>query len=405
MTVHPGEVALVRPPTLRTSETRSATRLELFFDLAYVLAVAELANLLIAHHDWGGVGRFAGLFLLVFLSWVGFTLYANRFDTDDIVFRLAKFAATAAILGCAASIYSATGSKLTAFAASYLVGRLVLVGLYWRAWRHVPDARSTIAVYVVAMSTVCALWAVSLAMPHRVAFWLWGAAAVVDLIAPVLASRRHDRAPLHLEHLPERFGLLVILVLGELTAAIVLGVHDTEWATTSLVIAGAGFVTAAAAWWLYFDVSGSVSSRALQRAQEEEGGDEGEEIDERHDLFVFGHLPLTAGVVAAGVGIEDLVVHPSTPLPSAGSWLLVGGLAVFVLGAAMMQGGSQRRAGRALLWPSGAGLVLLVLGLIGPGSALLFAVTVAVVLAAAAAVGTVLARNTPIEPTEASERA
>ena len=43
----PGAVPLVRPPTLRSDETRSATRLELFFDLAYVLAVGALAaNLL-----------------------------------------------------------------------------------------------------------------------------------------------------------------------------------------------------------------------------------------------------------------------------------------------------------------------------------------------------------------------
>lgn len=389
-------MALVRPPSLRTGEARSATSLELFFDLAYVLTVGELANLLVSHHDWSGTGRFAGFFLVVFLSWVGFTLYANRFDTDDLVFRVAKFVAMAAILGCAASIYSATGAKTTAFAGSYLIGRLVLVGLYLRAWRHVPDARSTIAVYVAAMSTVAALWAVSLATPVRISFWLWGVAAVIDLAAPVIASRRHDRAPLHLEHLPERFGLLVILVLGEMAAAIVLGVHDTDWAAGSVVIAVAGFVTAAAAWWLYFDVSGSVSSRALQRAGEETAadGDEGEEVDERHDFFVFGHLPLTGGIVAAGVGVEDLVVHPSTPLPSAGSWLLVGGLALFTTGAALIQGGSQRRAGRALLWPAGAGLVLLVLGLLGPSSALPFAATAALVLAVSAGVGTALSRRT-----------
>ncbi|MGH3477694.1 MAG: low temperature requirement protein A, partial [Nocardioidaceae bacterium] len=124
---------LVRPPSLRTSQTRSASQLELFFDLAYVLAVAELASLLMARAGWGGAGRFAALFAVVFLSWVSFTLYANRFDTDDIIFRLAKFAGMGAILGCAASMSAATESKATVFAASYLAGRLVLVGLYWRA--------------------------------------------------------------------------------------------------------------------------------------------------------------------------------------------------------------------------------------------------------------------------------
>ena len=387
---------LVRPPSLRTSQTRSASRLELFFDLAYVLAVAELAGLLMAQAGWGAVGRFAALFALVFLSWVSFTLYANRFDTDDVIFRLAKFAGMGAILGCAASISAATDSKLTVFAASYLTGRLVLVGLYWRAWRHVPEARATIGVYLVAMSAVATLWGVSLIVPTGLAPWLWGAAAALDVVAPFVASRRHDRAPLHLEHLPERFGLLVILVLGEVVAAIVTGVRDAAWAPDSVPLAGVAFVTAAAAWWVYFDVSGAVSSRALQRAQAESKADDKndeEEVDERHDLFVFGHLPLTAGIVAAGAGIEDLVLHPTTTLPSAGSWMLAGGLATFIAGAALVQGGSQLRPAQALLWPASAGLVLLLVGWIGPASALPFMATIALVLTAAAAVGTFLART------------
>jgi low temperature requirement protein LtrA len=148
---------------------------------------------------------------------------------------------------------------------------------------------------------------------------------------------------------------------------------------------------------VYFDVSGAVSSRALQRAQEESKADDendDEDVDERHDLFVLGHLPLTAGIVAAGAGVEHLVMHPSTPLPSAGSWLLVGGLATFTTGAALVQGGSQQRPAQALLWPASAGLVLLLVGWVGPASALPFTATVALVLTAAAAVGTFLARTT-----------
>lgn len=390
MTSDRGDLPLVRPPSLRTGQDRNASRLELFFDLAYVLAVAELANVLLADTSWGGAGRFAGLFTVVFLSWVGFTLYANRFDTDDVIFRLAKFAGMAAIVGCAAGMSAATESTFTVFTGSYLAGRLVLVGLYWRAWRHVPEARVTIGVYLLAMTAVASLWALSLTVPGHVAFWLWGAAAVVDVVAPLVASQRGDQAPLHLEHLPERFGLLVILVLGEVIASIVTGVHDTAWAPRSVLVAGAAFVTTAAMWWIYFDVSGLVSGRALQRAQDESDADH---VDERHDLFVLGHLPLTAGIVAAGAGVEDLVSHASLPLPSGGSWLLTGGLAMFAAGAALVQGGSRQRPGPALLWPGGAGLVVLLVGWVGPASALAFTVTTAGVLLAAAAIGTLLSRS------------
>jgi hypothetical protein len=70
-----------------------------------------------------------GLFLAMWFSWVGFTLYANRFDTDDIVFRIAKLAATGAIAGCAANASDAIGKLAVPFAACYLGSRLVLLAL------------------------------------------------------------------------------------------------------------------------------------------------------------------------------------------------------------------------------------------------------------------------------------
>jgi low temperature requirement protein LtrA len=399
----PGAVPLVRPPALRSDDARGATRLELFFDLAYVLAVAALSENLLVDLDWSGVGEFVFLLLLVWLSWVQFTLYNNRFDTDDLVLRLGKLAAMAAILGCAASMSDATGSLSTPFAASYLAGRVVLMLLYARAWRHVEQARATIAVYVVATSVVAALWAISLATPPPVRFVLWGIGAVVDIVAPILATRRSPPAPLHLEHLPERFGLLVILVLGELIAAVVTGVHDAKWDGRSTALAGIAFLVAAAAWWAYFDVSGSISADALQEGEQQgeaeeqaadvPAGDDLIKVDERHDLFVYGHLPVTGGLLAAGVGVEELILQPRNPLPSTGSWLLAAGLAVFLTGAAVISGGSQRRVGRALRWPGLGVVAVLAVGVFGPSDPLAFGVVLALVLTVVAAVGTVLSRQ------------
>ena len=100
-----------RPPTLRTGEEATASRLELFFDLAYVLVVLELANAFYSDLSWRGLAVFVALYVALWFSWVGFTLYANRFDTDDVVFRIAKLAATASIAGCAASASAATGAS------------------------------------------------------------------------------------------------------------------------------------------------------------------------------------------------------------------------------------------------------------------------------------------------------
>jgi len=379
---------LLRPPSLQIDDTRSASRLELFFDLAYVLVVAELATAFVGDLSWRGATVFAGLFTALWFSWVGFTLYANRFDTDDVVFRVVKLAATLAIAGCAASATEATGSLGWAFAASFLAARLMLALLYLRAWRHVHEARGTISVYLAAALLSAALWAASIPATGAARYGLWVAAVLVDVAAPVLATRNENDVPLHLEHLPERFGLLVILVLGEVVGATVTGVHDVKWATAAVVVAVLGFVAAAALWWNYFDVGAASSADDLRQREEDQRAapktSADDDVGQRHDLFIYGHLPLTLGIAAAGVGLEDLVLHAGAPLPSAGSWALVLGVALFFAGAAIIVAGADHRWRTAFPWPAAA--IPLVIGLgvipeISAATAVAMTATVALVMA------------------------
>ena len=82
----------LRPPQLRTLDAdqgeRHATWLELFFDLVFVISIAEVAHTL---EDYRAPADFlgtAGLFVAVWWAWVGYTVYADRFDTDDLVHRV-----------------------------------------------------------------------------------------------------------------------------------------------------------------------------------------------------------------------------------------------------------------------------------------------------------------------------
>lgn len=385
---------LIRPPALHTGEGRTASRLELFFDLAYVLVVAELATAFVSDPTWHGAAVFAGLFTAIWFSWLGFTLYANRFDTDDVVFRVIKLAATLGIAGCAASATEATGSLGWAFAASFLAARIMLVALYLRAWRHVRSARGTISVYLAAATVSAGLWAVSIAVTGTARYVLWALAVLVDVAAPLLATRHENDVPLHLEHLPERFGLLVILVLGEAVGGSVTGVHDAKWATASVVVAVLGFVLTAALWWNYFDVGGAGSAEDLQEREEADvtSAEEEDEEGERHDLFIYGHLPLTLGIAAAGVGLEELVLHPGASLPSAAGWTLVVGVALFFAGAAVIVAGADHRLRTAFPWPGVAIPVVMVPALVPGLSAAATAAAVAA-LALVMAVGGTRARR------------
>ena len=326
----------MRPPRLHLGREGTASRLELFFDLAYVLVVLELAKVFYEDLTWHGAAVLAGLFVTIWFSWVGFTLYANRFDTDDVVFRIAKLVATGSIAGCAASASDAVGKLAVPFAACYLGSLLVLLALYFRAWQHVHEARPTVGVYLLTVGLSAGLWAVSLVVPSPARYVLWGIAVLVSAAGPVLATLRSDKVPLQIEHLPERFALLVILVLGEAVCSAARGVHDASWAPTSIGVGVLAFAVAAGTWWIYFDITAPSSARELQRVGKEEAAESGSDAgeadshvsDARHDLFVYGHLPLTFGIVLAGVGLEELVVHPDNAAPLVAGWVLASGLAL-----------------------------------------------------------------------------
>lgn len=440
MTSHEATVAtdpLIRPPRLQTGRAGGASRLELFFDLAYVLVVMQLASAFVKDLSWSGFAVFVGLFVAMWFSWVGFTLYANRFDTDDVVFRMAKLLATMFVAGCAASADKATGAYAVPFTMCLLAGHLLLLLLYLRAWRHVEAARPTIGVYLATTGTSAALWAVSLGVDGNARFAVWALAVAVDAAGPVLATLRGDKLPLHAEHLPERFALFTILVLGEAVGGAARGVHEASWAGAAVTVAVAGFLVAAACWWTYFDLTAASSERELEHGRDEESagpaepdrddnrgaavnasdgnisdhdgsdqdgsdhdgsdtdggdtehdGEAGIESDERHDLFVYGHLPLSLGIVLIGVGVEELVLHPDAALPSTGGWLLATGVVVYLAASALLVGGTRLRWQAVWPWPLAALPVAAAIATVPHSSGLLLVSAYAALLAAVALIGT-----------------
>src|SRR3954471_1282300 len=135
-----------QPPRLRVVEDapaeRRATWLELFFDLVYVVAIAELAGVLHDRPDWEGFGRFVGLSVPVVWVWMNFIFYADQFDTDDVPYRLAEFAGVLASAALAGRLPAAATSLLrppaaaTGFVVAYVAVKAIMVALYERARRH-----------------------------------------------------------------------------------------------------------------------------------------------------------------------------------------------------------------------------------------------------------------------------
>jgi len=310
---------LLRPPELRTLESadgRRASYLELFFDLVFVVAIAQLAHEVALDHSLRGFGVFAALYLPVFLAWQGFSFYADRFDTDDIVFRLVLFCAMLAIAALAIQIPNTAHGDSTGFVLAYIVLRSLMVGLYLRSYRHVHAARPLIARYAWEYSIAIGIWAVSLAFAAPARYVLWGIAIAWELSVPTLARRLFTAIPVHASHVPERFALFTIIVLGETIVVVALGTAGSEWAFAAAVVAALGFVVAAAIWWVYFGSGGEVTMCSTPGLIL---------------VFTHAHIPLLAALTATSAGIALAIEDASSDHLDAGTrWALAGGVALFL---------------------------------------------------------------------------
>jgi low temperature requirement protein LtrA len=320
---------LLEPPRLRTrgrglDEMRRATWIELFFDLVFVAAVSQLANALAAEPTTARFFEFLGLFVPVWWAWMGFTFYANRFDTDDLVYRLLLLLAMFGVAALATTIPSVFRGATQGFPIAYVAVRLVLIALYARASRHVPEARGLVRVYIRAFSFAVLIWLASLAFDAPWAYVVWGIALAVELSAPIRAWRFLPDAPVDSHHLPERFGLLTLIVLGESVLAVVLGVSKISWDGGSAVAAAAGFIVAASLWWIYFDFldEGALTARGLF------GG----------LTYTYMNYFVVVGLAALGAGVKLAILaaggdhhYDDT------SWILSAGLALTMVGLGVIQ--------------------------------------------------------------------
>jgi low temperature requirement protein LtrA len=329
----PGQTFRLEPPRLRTTEDpsleRHATWFDLYFDLVFVAAVSQLATGLAEDPSAAVFARFAGLFVAVAWAWTGFTMYANRFDTDDLIFRLARSGAMLATAAVAVNLHRVIAGEggTAGFAAGYAVVRSLLLVLYIRARRHVHGpGRGLVDLYITDFSFTTGLWLVSIFVPEPYRIVMWGVALAIDLAIPPRAWRDLEGAPIVVSHVTDRFGTFFIIVLGESVVAVVAGVAGFEFSVSSWVVAGVCFLIALCLWWIYFDLADtSVLGRGSLGL-----------------IYIYGHFPLLAGVAAFGAGTKLAITRAAHPgLPAGDRWALAGGIAAFALALALMHLGAE----------------------------------------------------------------
>jgi low temperature requirement protein LtrA len=153
---------------------------------------------------------------------------------------------------------------------------------------------------------------------------LWAGALGLELAAPLFAWRQLPQAPIHPRHIPERFGLLTLIVLGESILGVVLGIAHVPWGAASASAAAAGFAAAAALWWIYFDFldETTISARGLF------GG----------LTYTYTHFFIVVGLAALGAGVKLAILSAGGEARyDETSWILCAGLAMTMAGLAAIQ--------------------------------------------------------------------
>ncbi|MBO9578303.1 MAG: low temperature requirement protein A [Microbacteriaceae bacterium] len=287
-------------------QARRATPLELLFDLAFVVAFAQAGNEVAHLVADGRIGAAVGGFLFsaaaICWAWINFAWFASGFDTDDWVFRALTMVQMAGVLVVALGVAPlfesiAHGEALDngVLVAGYIVMRVAMVAQWLRAAAQSRAFRRTALMNAFSILVAQIGWVVMAVLhlrsvPLLIAFTL--VLYAIELTGPIVAKRLWG-LPWHSEHIAERYGLLLIITLGEVLlgtiTAVTSAVGRVGWSEEAVLLVIAGVLLAFGVWWCYFIVP---FSAFIERHRE------------RVWMFGYGHILVFSAVAAFGAGLH-----------------------------------------------------------------------------------------------------
>ncbi|MEY9966158.1 low temperature requirement protein LtrA [Streptacidiphilus sp. MAP12-16] len=367
---------LWQPPRSHGEQPRERVvgPLELFYDLVVVVLVAQAAHHLAGKLTWRGLGEYAAVFGLVWIAWVNGSLHHELHGHDDARARSTFLLQILVLVPLGAFIPEAGGARGAAFAVTAGILFAVLAVLWMLASRgDRPEYRRSSRRFVAGTVFCAVILGTSALLPAVSRVWMWGLLDIAYLVgfgAVILGAAPGAAATFTItDALIERFGLLIIIVLGETVTGVVSGLAAEPLSVLAVAVALIAVVVGFGAWWTYFDFAGHREPRQAPVATVQ---------------WMLTHLPLTAAVAAMGAAMVSLVEHAhAARTATATSWVLCGGAAV-VLSSTMLVAASLEawRSKRELYRPlsrtcAGAAVACLGLGAARPAPLVLGLVLVA----------------------------
>jgi low temperature requirement protein LtrA len=303
---------------------RAVGPLELFYDLAVVVLVAQAARHLAGHLTWRGLGEFTVVFTLVWIAWTNASLYHELHGRDDARSRSTFLVQILVLAAMGAFIPQAGSTRGAAFAVAAAVLFAILAMLWLLAARgDRPEYRRSSRLYVTGTAACAVLLAGTALLPASARVPAWGLldAAYLAVFAAVILTATPQASLTVTDALIERFGTITIIVLGETLTGVVTGLASQPISGVTLAVGLVAVVIGFGAWWTYFDFAGQRHPRPTRPATAQ---------------WMLSHLPLTAAIAAMGAAMISLVDHAHDGrTPAATAWVLGAGAAV-VLCATML---------------------------------------------------------------------
>ncbi|MGW4565160.1 low temperature requirement protein A [Streptomyces sp. NPDC004561] len=300
----------------RDEAHRVSSPLELFFDLCFVVAIAQ-AGVQLVHsvaegHAGTGILGYAMQFFAIWWAWMNFTWFASAYDNDDVLYRLVTLVQIAGVLVLAAGISQAFQQHdYLVVWIGYLIMRLAMAAQWLRAAGSTEGTERTMARRYACGVLLCQVgWLGLVVLPEPARPWVFLVMAIAEMSVPLYAEKDYETS-WHPHHIAERYGLFTIIVLGETISAATVAVksavdeHDALGAL--LPIAAGGLLIVFSAWWIYFVVPIHGHLRANGQAF----------------LWGYGHYLIFASAAAIGAGLEVVVeqavgkTHLSAPAAAA----------------------------------------------------------------------------------------
>jgi low temperature requirement protein LtrA len=293
--------------------------LELFFDLVFVFALTQVTLLMSNHPTWEGLGQGLLVLALLWWAWGAYAWLTNYIAADEGVERLLMFAVMGAFLLAALAVPEAYGDEALLFAIAYAVARWLHIFIWAEANDDVDTGEAIVRLARTALPAPLLL-IVGALFGGTVQAVVWIVALAIDFAGPFVFGVRGFQVSAG--HFAERFGLIVIIALGESIVAIGAGLEG-ELDGGVLLAAALGLTVACGLWWAYFDV---VALVAEGRFRQSEGH---ERARMARDSYSYLHLPMIAGIVLVALGVKKTIGDVDKPLDTVPAVALFGGIALY----------------------------------------------------------------------------